>query len=447
MAELIGEQAVVIGAGLGGLTAAAALAEFFSKVIVLERDTLPEHVEPRAGCPQGKHAHALLAGGQAALELLFPGFENDLAAAGAVRINVGLDVRFEEPGHDPFPQRDLGIIDYAMSRPLLEHVARTRVMRIGNVDLRANCVGKDIIGTADGNAVTGVLCQRGDGAAEVLAADLVVDASGRGAPSLDFLKASGQNVQETSIGVDIRYSSAIFAVPPDAPADWKGVLVFADPRIDSRSAVLLPMEAGRWILSLYGAHGDAPPGDVEGILAFARSLRTSTIYDAIRNAEIRGEIARFAFPASARRHFERVEAFPRGLLPVADTICRFNPAFGQGMSVAAREACVLRQLLRGLAADGDPLARLAPAFLADIEAVIATPWAVANMDFVYPRTRGERPVDFEGTMKFMAALGRLAAREPPVHKLMTEVRQLLKPLSVYNEPAFAQRVMAEMASV
>jgi hypothetical protein len=90
---------------------------------------------------------------------------------------------------------------------------------------------------------------------------------------------------------------------------------------------------------------------------------------------------------------------------------------------------------------------LAPAFLADIEAVIATPWAVANVDFVYPQTRGERPADFEGTMKFMAALGRLAAREPPVHKLMTEVRQLLKPLSVYHEPAFAQRVMAEMPSV
>jgi len=447
VAKFIGEQAVVIGAGLGGLTAAAALAEFFSKVIVLERDALPAHVEARAGCPQGRHVHALLAGGQAALESLFPGFENDLAAAGAVRINVGLDVRFEEPGHDPFPRRDLGIIDYCMSRPLLEHVARNHVMRMHNVDLRANCVGKDVIGTPDRTAVTSVRCERGDGTSEVLAADLVVDASGRGAPSLEFLQVSGQPVQETSIGVDIRYSTAVFAVPPDAPADWKGVLVFADPRIDSRSAVLLPMEAGRWILTLYGAHGDAPPGDVEGFLAFARQLRTSTVYNAVRNAEIQGEIARFAFPASARRHFERVEAFPRGLLPVADAICCFNPAFGQGMSVAAQEACILRQLLARLSAGVNPLARLAPAFLADIEAVIATPWAVANVDFVYPQTRGERPADFDGTMKFMAALGRLAAREPPVHKLMTEVRQLLKPLSVYHEPAFAQRVMAEMPSV
>ena len=38
---LIGKQAVVIGAGMGGLTAAAALADHFDQVVVLERDTLP----------------------------------------------------------------------------------------------------------------------------------------------------------------------------------------------------------------------------------------------------------------------------------------------------------------------------------------------------------------------------------------------------------------------
>ena len=38
---LIGKQGVVIGAGMGGLTAAGALADHFEQVVVLERDTLP----------------------------------------------------------------------------------------------------------------------------------------------------------------------------------------------------------------------------------------------------------------------------------------------------------------------------------------------------------------------------------------------------------------------
>jgi len=443
MSGLIGEQAVVIGAGIGGLTAAAVLSEFFPRVIVLERDDLPSQAAPRAGVPQGKHA--LLAGGHEALKDLFPGFADDLAAAGAVPVNAGLDVRIEQPGNDPFPQRDLGLTTYAMSRPLLEHVVRLHALRRNAVRLRANCGAREIIATADGAAVQAVRCEDGDGNSETLVADLVVDASGRGAPTLAFLEARGHPLpQETSIGVDIRYATAVFAVPENAPTDWKGVLVFADPRINSRSAVLLPIEKGRWVLTLYAAHGDVPPSDAEGFMTFARQLRTPTIYNAIRDALLQGEIARFAFPGSVRRHFDRLQTFPRGLLPVADSICRFNPAFGQGMSVAAQEACLLRQLLRRPAAEGDPLAQLAPAFFSEIETVIATPWGAANIDFVYPQTRGERPPDFEHTMKFQTALTRLAAREPSIHKVMVEVRQLIKPLNVYKEPALVQRVTAEM---
>ena len=46
---LIGKQAVVIGAGMGGLTAAGALADHFDQVVVLERDTLPSEPTYRAG--------------------------------------------------------------------------------------------------------------------------------------------------------------------------------------------------------------------------------------------------------------------------------------------------------------------------------------------------------------------------------------------------------------
>jgi 2-polyprenyl-6-methoxyphenol hydroxylase-like FAD-dependent oxidoreductase len=85
---VIGKQAVVIGAGMGGLAAAGALVGFFEHVVVLERDELLAGAADRQGTPQGRHNHALLAGGQRALGALYPGFEQDLAQAGAVPLRV-----------------------------------------------------------------------------------------------------------------------------------------------------------------------------------------------------------------------------------------------------------------------------------------------------------------------------------------------------------------------
>jgi 2-polyprenyl-6-methoxyphenol hydroxylase-like FAD-dependent oxidoreductase len=146
-----------------------------------------------------------------------------------------------------------------------------------------------------------------------------------------------------------------------------------------------------------------------------------------------------------RRHFERLDVFPRGLLPIGDAICRFNPVYGQGMSVAALEACLLQRLLERPGEDSDPIAGLAPSFFAEVQALIETPWSVATLDFVFPDTRGQRPADFETTLKFGIALTRLAAEDPAVHKLTAEVQNLLRPRSVYRDPALVQRVLAKMA--
>src|SRR5262249_21944696 len=117
----------------GGLVPARVLADYFEHVTVLERDILPEDACHRSGTPQSKHVHALLGGGQRALGDLFPAFEEDLVTAGAVPLRVGLDVRIEMPGYDPFPQRDLGWISYSMSRPLIELAVRQRVAQYANI--------------------------------------------------------------------------------------------------------------------------------------------------------------------------------------------------------------------------------------------------------------------------------------------------------------------------
>jgi 2-polyprenyl-6-methoxyphenol hydroxylase-like FAD-dependent oxidoreductase len=438
---------VVIGAGMGGLTAARALADHFERVLVLERDALPADPLDRAGVPQGRHVHGLLAGGQRALGELFPGFESDLFRAGAVPCRAGLDVRVERPGFDPFPQRDLGWDAYAMSRPLTEWTARRRVDECASIELRQRCRVQELLSGAKGAGVTGVRYTDPNGRTETASANLVIDASGRGTPTLDFLGAAGRTrPEETIIGVDLAYATAVFAIPDDAPGDWKGVFCFGPGGRGSRGSLMLPLEGHRWIVTVGGRHGDNPPGDEAGFMAYAQSLRTPTVYNAIKHAKRLGDIARFRYPESVYRHYERLENFPRGVLPLGDAICRFNPVYGQGMSVAAQEARALAQLLAARAHDTDPLAGLAAAFFAEVSTLVATPWAAAAiLDFGHPDTRGGRPANFEQTLKFGIALGKLAARDPAVHKLTAEVQHLLKPRSVYQDPELVQRVLAVMA--
>jgi 2-polyprenyl-6-methoxyphenol hydroxylase-like FAD-dependent oxidoreductase len=439
------KQAVVIGAGMGGLTAAGALADHFDQVVVLERDTLPSEPTYRAGTPQARHVHALLLSGQRALSELFPGFERDLVQAGAVPLKVGLDVRMERPGYDPFPQRDLGWFSYAASRPTIERAVRRRVESRANTTLRQRCRVTEVLATPKGEAVTGVRCENGNGASETIAADLVVDASGRGALTIALLQSIGRPLpEETTIGIDLGYATCVFAIPDDAATDWKGVMSFGRAPQNSRGGLMLPLEGNRWMATLGGRHGDVPPGDAEGFLTYARSLRTPTIYNAIRHAKPLDGVARYGFPESVLRHFERLDGFPRGLLPIGDAICRFNPVYGQGMSVAALEACLLRRLLERLGEDSNPLAALAPAFFAEVQTLIETPWSVAILDFAFPDTRGQRPPDFETMLKFRIALTRLAAEDPAVHKLAAEVQHLLKPRSAYRDPTLVRRVLAKM---
>jgi len=154
----------------------------------------------------------------------------------------------------------------------------------------------------------------------------------------------------------------------------------------------------------------------------------------------------YGFRESIRRHFDRLEPLPHGLIPLGDSICRFNPVYGQGMTVAALEAAQLKRLLDARAAAANPLEGLNTAFLAEIEAVIDAAWQMSAIpDLASPTARGERPANLSFVLQFGLALMELAARDPEVHKLDAQVRQLMLPPSALMEPALVQRVMALIA--
>ena len=131
-------------------------------------------------------------------------------------------------------------------------------------------------------------------------------------------------------------------------------------------------------------------GMLRGFLAFARALRTPTIYNAISRAKRLDGVARYGFPESVRRHFERLDVFPAGFFPWRRPLqSRLWPGHERGRAggVPAQEAA------RETGEDSDPITGLAPAFFAEMQALIETPWSVAMLDFAFPETRGQRPAD------------------------------------------------------
>jgi 2-polyprenyl-6-methoxyphenol hydroxylase-like FAD-dependent oxidoreductase len=445
-ARKIGKQAVVIGAGMAGLAAAGAVADYFERVIVLERDRLPNQAVPRPGAPQSRQLHGLLPGGQRALTDLFPHFERELLDAGSVPLRMLGELRVEMPGVGPLPSRDFGWLFYGASRPLIELITRRQTERLSNLTVRSECQVLEITATPDGTMVTGVRYESADGRQAILAADLVVDASGRGAPTLALLRSSGQPVpDEIVIGIDLHYTTTTFVIPQDASTNWRGIATHPHAPERSRGGYMLPIEGNRWVLTLTGRLGERPPAEPDGFMDYAQRLETQTIYNAIKHAKREGGFERFAYPASAWRRFDRLSSFPDGLVPIGDSICRFNPVYGQGMSVAAQEARLLNQLLKARATKADPLARLALAFFSESVPLVEAPWNMSAVpDLVYPETRGERPTDFESRLKYNDALIRTAMHDAAVHRLLAEVQQLLKPPSVLQDPAVDRLVRLEL---
>jgi 2-polyprenyl-6-methoxyphenol hydroxylase-like FAD-dependent oxidoreductase len=441
-----GKRAVVIGAGIGGLASAQAVSRHFEQVIILERDALPVEWGSRKGTPQDKHPHALLSGGLRALETLFPRIGEDLIQAGAVRVRNSLDVRFELPDLDPLPRRDLGSALNTMSRPLIDGVLRRRIAQSSNILIRDRCRVTAIQPSARDTPGGSVRFEPADGQPEELTADLIVDASARGTLTLEALRATGTPLpEETVIGVDLVYNTAVINADT-VPRDWKLALTFSDPSKSSRWGSLIPIEAGRHMaITADWDGGGRLHSDEWGVfLDHVQGLRTATIYDTIRRAKPVGGTRHFGFPANIWRHFETLAKMPRGIIPLGDAFCRFNPVYGQGMTVAVQQAVLLHNCLSSAQRSEDPIGDAQKKFFAEVSPLIAAAWAQSAVaDFNFPGTSGTRPAEFEKMQSYNAALLRAAANDEVVHRLLMEVMGLLRLPDVLHSPEIVERVQGK----
>lgn len=429
-------HAVVVGGSMAGLLAARVLAEHFGRVSVVDRDELPTEPRPRAGLPQARHLHHLLAHGRRLLEAQFPGIADELLAAGAHSIDIVADVAWLTP-RGWSPRTPSGLLTFLCGRDLLETCVRRRLAADPRVALVERHAAAGLL--ADGGRVVGVRLRPRGGAAPVeLRADLVVDAGGRASPSPDWLAALGyERPAESSVSAFLGYASRLYALPGALP-DWKVLLVQSRPPHNPRTGTMTMQEHGRWIVTLAGAARDYPPTDEAGFLAFARSLPDPTLAAVLERATPLGPIVGFRRSANTIRHYELAARSPDGFIALGDAVCALNPYYAQGMTNAARGALALAAGLR----DGWRRPGWSRRFQRRLAAVNRLPWLLATgEDFRYPSTEGRRPASTRLLHWYVdRTMARVAERPAVFHELI-QVMHMLKPPRALLRPPVALQVL------
>ena len=428
-------HAIVIGAGIAGLCAARVLTDTFDSVTVLDRDTLPADGQPRAGVPQGRHVHAVLVRGSRAIRDLFPGLVEDFVADGVPTGDLLANTRAYNGPYRLAPV-DSGLEGIYIARPDLEHRIRERLATLPNVTITT---GRTVVGlTASSGTVTGVrTVTAGTEAPDELGADLVVDASGRGSRTPQWLTDLGyRQPPEQRVRIDINYSSCTFSMPADVIDHAHGVLVTPTPT-NPRGGGLIDMGDDRWLVSLTGYRDTAPPVELDDFTEFARQLAIPDIYHALCRATPTGKPVRFRMPEAVRRRYDKLTHFPDGLVVLGDAACTFNPIYGQGMSIAAQEALVLRRHLQRHG--GRRTSRLR----SQIARAGAGAWMMSvNYDLRMPWVPGRRTPVVRLGNAYLALLYPVSTRDGAVARAFMRVANLVDRPAMIARPSIALRVVA-----
>ena len=384
------KRAIVIGAGISGLLTARVLSTYFDEVLVLERDKLPDAPHTRSGTPQDRHLHQILAGGQKIIEDLFPNLAQELLAVDAPQLHWGVDnIIVTENGR--LPKIESGIITNTCSRVTFEYLIRKLVLADDSVTILSNHQVQSLI-MDDNQTITGLTV--GKQSSQQLFADFIVDASGKGSKTPEWYTDLGYDKPDyTKIDAHVGYSSCWFENLKDETGDFVMLQVAdlaskASNEKGQRSGVIIKVDGERYIALLTSNNKDYPPTDLAGFLDFAKTLRSDTYYNVLKDGTPISPVYGSRSTYNIRYHYEKLKRIPENYILIGDAVCSFDPVIGQGMSMAAVEAQLLNtHLAQWTASSYDGFAKQ---FQSALAKELTYPWLLATAnDKFQPLAEGD----------------------------------------------------------
>ncbi len=442
-------QAIVIGGSIAGMLAARVLADSFENVIIIETDKLPDHPSIRKGVAQSVQPHVLFTKGYRILEELFPGISTSLSVAGAISIDWAKEFHYFTQGRwSASNLNDSDIVSVTCSRPLIEWAIRQKLSKFSNIQFLEQHRVTGLLSHPNQTKITGIcLHSLVDNTSHSMPASLVVDAGGRRSNAPQWLKNLGHTPPpETVINPFLGYATRRYKEPKGFASDWKVLLISQQPPSNTRLGYLAKIENGEWIATLGGYGRDFPPTDEAGFLEYASTLSHPQFYEAIKDAQPISPIYAHRATANRMRHYEKIK-LPLGFVALRDAVCALCPVYGQGMTVSALSAIVLKDWLSTSKADnfGNPVG-----FQKNLAKSNQLHWIIAtSQDSRFPTTAGRNQPGKLGSVLgwYMQQLQIMASEQSSIQTLFMEIAHLLKsPIALYH-PNIVLRVLARsMAS-
>lgn len=434
-----GEHAIVIGGSIAGCLAAEVLSRQFARVTVIEKGRFNDQTSERRGVPQEKHVHLLLLRGKQVMEQIFPGLLDELELSGAVVADLGHDVKWFQYGLWKQRYRS-GVSAHYSSRRLIDNLLHRRIHANSKITVLANTVvkGLQINHHADRPNVTGVVVSE-DGGTRSLDSSLVLDASGRGTRVADWIAAAGLGETVTTlIETRLGYASRVYRRRREYQDRWKVLLVLPKPPGQRRMGVISPIEGDRWLVTTGGWFDDFPKPMPDAFIEFLKELPVPDIYDVVKDAEPLSDVSGFRVPGSLRRHYERLERWPDGLIVMGDALCSLNPLYSQGMTLCGMEAeCLAREIRKWLIVRNHT--RHIQSCLAQ---VVQPAWDMAaGEDMRFSETAGERSILMRLRHWYGAGLARLSASNRLALQTQIGVTNLVVPPERLYRPEIATRIL------
>jgi 2-polyprenyl-6-methoxyphenol hydroxylase-like FAD-dependent oxidoreductase len=347
-----GLDVVVVGAGIGGLGSALALARGGHRVTLVERDDTPMPADAEAafdewdrrGAPQVRHPHVFLGLARTILRDRFPDVLGALADLGITPPPMRND------GPVPIPEETLAIIaaddDLRMlpvRRTTFEWVMRKTVLAEANVEL---VLGEGVAGIelrpgTDGPpVVTGVRLDDDS----VIGADLVIATTGRRGDVPAWLDAHGITISETVGDAGVVYFSRFYRAPDEYGFGFRGGLSAG------LGVGVIGSDAGTYSITAVVDRNDKE---------LRAHLNDSDRFDATMALlpELEDVVSVGGMPihpvhcmtglVNRTRSYTDETGTPlvRGLVAVGDAHTCTNPAYGRGQSLALKQAVLLADAL------------------------------------------------------------------------------------------------------
>jgi 2-polyprenyl-6-methoxyphenol hydroxylase-like FAD-dependent oxidoreductase len=315
-------------------------------------------------------------------------------------------------------------------------------MALSNVEALDGFAVENLVTENNNQQVIGVeVSQVGDKInIRTIPASLVVDCSGRGSRTPKWLKALGYSTPpESVVTCGAGYATRLYRRDPDDPKSKEWVFITPEPPKEYRAGAAFPIEGNRWIVSLGGWHGHHAPNDAEGFLAFAKNLPVPDVYNIVSSSEPLSDIFTYKFPASLRRHYEKLRQFPKNYLVLGDAMCSFNPLYAQGMTTSALQAEVLDKLFRQ--AKGE-ISDIAKTFFRRVAKIIDVPWQTAvGEDFRFPETTGKKAIGTDFINWYISQIHRATHHDPIVGATFLKAMGMIEPPSTLFQPHIVWRVL------